>query len=133
VFHTSFTVSGTPLGKPRQTQADRWQQRDCVVRYRAWADEIRLAATGSITEKVRADVLGLYVFAHFELPASWSEQKKQEHYGRLHRTKPDSDNIVKAVADSLLGEDKTVPLMQCVKCWCEENVPSHTDIFLLIA
>lgn len=37
----TFTIPGTPVGKPRQTQRDKWAERDCVLRYRAWADRAR--------------------------------------------------------------------------------------------
>lgn len=32
----------TPMGKPRQTRADKWKQREVVLRYRAFCDEVRL-------------------------------------------------------------------------------------------
>lgn len=43
-----FVVPGTPIGKPRMTQRDKWRvgpkARPCVQRYRDWADAIRQAA-----------------------------------------------------------------------------------------
>ncbi len=30
------------VGKPRMTQRDKWKKRPCVLRYRAFADELRL-------------------------------------------------------------------------------------------
>jgi len=33
----------TPVPKPRQTRSDKWKQRPCVMRYRAFADEVRAA------------------------------------------------------------------------------------------
>ncbi len=32
----------TPMGKPRMTRADKWKQREVVMRYRAFCDEVRL-------------------------------------------------------------------------------------------
>ncbi|HGV3500426.1 TPA: RusA family crossover junction endodeoxyribonuclease, partial [Klebsiella michiganensis] len=32
----------TPIGKTRMTRADKWKQRDVVLRYRAFCDEVRL-------------------------------------------------------------------------------------------
>jgi hypothetical protein len=30
------------MGKPRKTRADKWKQREVVMRYRAFCDEARL-------------------------------------------------------------------------------------------
>ena len=44
VTRCAFVVPGEPVPKPRQTQADRWKQRAPVVRYRQFADLLRLYA-----------------------------------------------------------------------------------------
>ena len=31
-----------PVAKPRMTQSDKWRERPAVVKYRAFADELRL-------------------------------------------------------------------------------------------
>ena len=36
----------TPCPKPRQTQSDKWKKRPPVLRYRAFADEVRLKIKG---------------------------------------------------------------------------------------
>lgn len=131
-MRTSFTIEHPPMGAPRQTISDKWNKRPCVMRARAFADAARLAATGSTTGYVEADVLALYVFAHFEMPKSWGKQKRAEMAGKLHRQKPDADNVQKLVMDSLLREDKSVPIVQCVKFWCEEGFSARVDVFLLV-
>jgi|GEM_PF-4719657 len=45
MFRSSLTVPGTPFGKPRQIQGDKFVSRSAIERYRAWCDEVRLAAT----------------------------------------------------------------------------------------
>ena len=130
---TSFTIMGEPVPKPRQTRSDKWKQRPCVVRYRLWADEARLAATGSPLARVDASVLAVHVYAHLLMPQSWSAEKKAAHAGRLHRSKSDADNILKGLIDSLFAEDKTIALVQCVKLWCREEDEPRTDVFLLVA
>jgi Holliday junction resolvase RusA-like endonuclease len=120
------------VGKPRQTRSDRWKKRPEVERYRLWADEARLAATGSPLTKIKDEtVLAIYAFFHFPLRESWSAAKKEAHYGRLHQAAPDVDNCLKATADALFGEDKTIPIMHGVKLWCVEGEASRTDVFLL--
>ena len=75
-----------PIGKPRMTRRDKWAQRPCVLRYRAFADELRLAAG-----KLPDDVYGVAVTAYLPIPKSWSKQKRLAHLGIDHRTWPDID------------------------------------------
>lgn len=133
-MHTSFSVLAEPVPAPRQTRSDRWNKRPCVERYRAWCDEVRLACTGNPLQKIAAEtVIGIYCFFHLPVPESWPEKKKQEHYGKLHRGKPDADNLTKGVADALFGEDKAVAIMQGVKFYVEKGDSPRADVFLLIS
>lgn len=108
------------------TRSDAWRKRPCVERYRAWCDEARLAA-GQIPE----NVIAVHCYAHIKVPESWSQKKKQAHYGKLHRQRPDEDNILKACKDALFSDDSAVSIGQCVKLWCEEGEPERVDVFLL--
>lgn len=42
------------------------------------------------------------------VPRSWSKKKKKLYHGTLHQAKPDLDNLLKAMTDSLVGEDKVI-------------------------
>jgi Holliday junction resolvase RusA-like endonuclease len=42
------------------------------------------------------------------VPPSWSKKKKKLHHGSLHQSKPDLDNLLKALCDSLITEDKYI-------------------------
>lgn len=106
-----FTVSGEPMGKPRMTRSDKWKKRDCVLRYRAWADDIRAACSAELKGAVEVRVA-----AFFELPKC-SEKKRKEMAGTLKRTRPDADNILKAVCDALFEEDGAIAKMSCEKRW----------------
>ena len=55
----------TPVPKPRQTRSDKWRTRPPVMRYRAFADEIRLRI-GSI------DLNGYAITFGMPMPKSWS-------------------------------------------------------------
>lgn len=105
----------TPIGKPRQTRADKWKKRDCVVRYRSFADEVRLAF--GRTRKFAGAPLSLSWRAYFEMPASWSKKRKAEMAGQPHRQKPDRDNIDKAIMDSLFDNDEGVAFGATAKYW----------------
>lgn len=96
--HLLFTVVGEPVAAPRMTRADKWKQRPCVLRYRAWKDLIR-ATAGEIPPAEQ--VIELSWCAVFSPPASWSKKKRAAAIGTFHRSKPDRDNLDKAVLDAL--------------------------------
>lgn len=106
-------VAITPVGKPRQTRSDVWKQRPAVMRYRAFADELRLKHPQELPTSVRL------VF-HVEMPKSWSKKKRLEMDGRPHQQRPDVDNLAKSVLDSLLEEDCTVYRCVIEKYWAVE-------------
>ena len=111
----AFTVPGDPMGKPRQTQRDRWQKRDCVLRYRDYCDRIRAAAPARLAT---VDVYAIGVIAYFAMPDSWSKKKKALMNGIMHRVKPDHDNVQKGILDGLLKDDSGVGRGGCEKIWC---------------
>lgn len=55
------------------------------------------------------------------MPKSWSIKKKKELEGAPHRSKPDIDNLLKAIYDSLLDDDSSVYYVTAVKYWDEEG------------
>lgn len=105
----------TPVSKPRQTRADKWKQRPAVMRYRAFADELRL--------KVGKYKPGYHVSVVFivPMPKSWSKKKKVEMNTKPHQQKPDIDNYVKAFLDALCEDDSHVYWLEAVKIWGYEG------------
>lgn len=95
-----------PVPKPRMTRADKWKVREVVARYRGFCDELRL----------RANVAGMELTGQVGLRFYMPIPKRLAHemkMGRarlplVHREKPDVDNLIKAVFDAMLDEDKTV-------------------------
>lgn len=100
-----FIVWGDPIGAPRMTQSDKWKKRPCVVRYRAWKDAARKAA-GELPPVDK--IVSLNWTAYFSPPVSWSGKRRSAALGTLHRSKPDLDNICKAVFDSLFEQDQAI-------------------------
>jgi len=114
----TIKVPGTPLGKPRMTRRDKWAKRACVVRYREWADRVR-AIAGAVppAESVRR----LSWVATFECPKSWSIARQEAAHGTLHRSKPDRDNIDKAILDALYPNgDAAIAAGTVEKRWAAE-------------
>lgn len=114
----SFIVVGDPMGKPRMTQRDVWKKRPVVLRYRDFCDRIREATPNRVFE---ADVYAIDIVAYIAMPDSWSEKKKKEHDDRMHRTKPDWDNIGKAICDAIFKDDSIIGSGRCRKYWCRDG------------
>ena len=108
-----------PVGAVRQTQADRWKKRPSVLRYRAFAGELRMAAAA------QNFVLGERCIMIFQIQMadSWSKKKKELMNGKPHQQKPDWDNLAKSVGD-ILGvnqEDSYIHTAFCAKFWAYEG------------
>lgn len=112
-----FTVYHTPMGAPRMTQADRWRQRPCVMRYREFKDAIRRDAPELPNPE---DINELSWVAYFVPPPSMPVQKRKAILGTLHRQKPDRDNIDKAVLDALFQDDQAIAHGTLTKRWGTE-------------
>lgn len=87
----------TPMGAPRMTRADAWRDREVVLRYRAFKDEVRLRR---VTVE-NGDSITFYL----PMPPSWSKKKMMAMAGEPHQQKPDIDNILKALLDAIYAED----------------------------
>ena len=114
------------MGKPRMTQRDKWQKRDCVLRYREYCDRIRAAA------KLCADwdCYAVEVLAHLPMPKSWTKKKRAALMGQMMRAKPDWDNIGKAVCDALFKEDSMLAGGTVWKFWTDDE-HTRTEITVL--
>lgn len=99
----------TPMGAVRQTQSDKWAKRPPVLRYRAFSNEVKL-------HKVQLPENAHIVF-WLPMPDSWSKKKKQEFNAKPHQQKPDIDNLLKALLDSIYEDDAHVWRVSAEKRW----------------
>lgn len=99
-----------PVPKPRMTQRDKWKQRPCVMRYRAFKDEVRL-------RKVSVPKAGAHVIFALPMPKSWPKARKLKMAGLPHEQKPDVDNLIKALLDGLYTDDSVVSDIRISKVW----------------
>lgn len=113
-----FTIHGAPVGKPRQTQSDKWKKRPCVMRYRAWADKARASAPKDLPK----DPISVSWLAFLPIPNSWSKKKKEAMKGQFHRDKPDIDNLAKCW-DALFPQDSCIAQGTLEKRWDDGNGP----------
>lgn len=109
-----FTIPGPPMGKPRMTRSDRWKQRDCVLRYRAWADLARMCAKSAGCPIDALAVARLEIVAYFAPPSD-----KQARIGKPHRQTPDIDNVAKAFSDAVFKRDEGLYDVAAKKYWAQ--------------
>jgi Holliday junction resolvase RusA-like endonuclease len=105
-----------PMGAPRQTRSDTWKRRPCIVRYRAFKDELRagVAKEGGVPPMPA----GLILHFGCAMPPSWSKRQKSAMAGQPHRQKPDIDNMTKAVMDCLWPDgDGMISKVTATKVW----------------
>ena len=123
-----LVIPGEPIGKPRMTRRDKWKGRECVKRWFAWKDLAAQSlrdAGGHPADFARGLLVveSLSWTAYIGLPKTWSKKKKAAALGCSHRSKPDRDNIDKALLDALfpesLGGDSSVGTGSIDKIWSD--------------
>lgn len=125
----NFIVPGEPVAQPRH-RVRRIGKRSMlylpskhpVHGYKAaiWAAFVAVAGKW----KTIAGPVQLSVYCRFEMPKSWSKKKRSESQGILHGSKPDADNVLKAVEDALTdcgvwNDDAQVASAFISKRWSE--------------
>lgn len=111
-----------PCPKPRQTRQDTWKKRPAVLRYRAFADQMRAAVDASGFDLDLVHHFALSTRFYIPVPPSLSNAEKRRRIGQPHQMKPDIDNLIKAVLDALWDNDCHVwALGFPVKRWTEEG------------
>ena len=102
-----------PNTKPRMTQADKWKQRPCVIQYRNFCDELRAKTAGfQLSDNYS-------ILFRISMPKSWSKKKRDLMRGKPHQETPDLDNLLKAVNDALLEQDKIIYQISATKLWSD--------------
>ena len=132
-----FVVPGEPVAQPRHRvstiggRARTYLPKSHPVHaYKAAIRAAFIEAAGkwkTITGPVQ-----LNVYCSFAMPASWSKKKRAELQGAIHDSKPDWDNVGKAVCDALTDcgvwvDDKQVALAFVSKRW---SVTPQTEIWI---
>lgn len=105
------------IPKPRQTQADKWKKRPVVVRAREYSDELRRLG-------VTINPNGFWLEFVFAVPKSIPKRERERRLSgeRRHEQKPDLDNLIKQVLDSVYKEDSVVWRGGGEKLWGEEDI-----------
>lgn len=114
ITNIAFIVPGEPQGKGR-ARATRQGRMYTPAKTAAYESLVRLAAANAMgSASPLAGPLVVEIDAIHTIPASWSKKRASEALGGAARptTKPDADNIAKAVADGgngvAWGDDKQI-------------------------
>lgn len=125
-----FVIHTDPVPAPRMTRSDKWRtpRRPCVQRYFDYRDTLQLAI-GDLP--IVPDEL--HCVFHVAMPDSWSKKKRVEMLGKPHRTRPDRDNLDKAISDALFLEDGGVWKGSQEKRWSEQGRVELTMVWITSA
>lgn len=98
-----------PVAKPRMTRTDRWKGRASVLRFFAFRDEVR--------KLIPAPKGPFGVVFLLPMPDYWSLVKMADHENTIHTMKPDLDNLIKGLFDSLYTDDSHAWCVSAAKIW----------------
>jgi Holliday junction resolvase RusA-like endonuclease len=91
------------------------------MKYRSFRDAVKLA-------KVQIKESRQHIIFHVAMPDSWSKKKRAIFLGQPHQQTPDVDNFLKALLDSVFGNDSHVWDIRASKVWGEEGMIIVEDI-----
>ena len=112
----TWQIEIDPVSAPRQVRSHAWKPTKPVLKYRAFKDKLReLTKDNPIV--IPAFVNHVHLEFTIVMPKSWSKKKQRAMEGLYHRSKPDIDNLVKAVLDAVCAEDKHVASIRASKRW----------------
>lgn len=103
--HVSFVVPGKPTGKqrPRFTQAGKFARAYTPKETVTYEQEIKRYALEAGVSVVENAAVSVCVVAVWSMPKSWSIKKRDLNRLSPRPSKPDGDNVLKAVCDALEG------------------------------
>jgi Holliday junction resolvase RusA-like endonuclease len=135
-----YTLNITPQTNVRATQGDRIFFRIPREKLRpaGLSRLLRLERYNDYKESISALMKkqnfiipeqNVHMIFYMPVPKTWKEYKKKEMHMKLHQQKPDIDNLVKAIFDSVFTEDKYIADFRATKRWV--NQPEGWIEFLI--
>lgn len=121
-------VDGQPVGKsrPRFTKGGRVYTPTKTRHYEEQVQKAAIEAMG--TNKYNDAPVQVFMIAYMEIPKSYSQAKKKRCLAGQHSpTRPDVDNILKAVLDGCNGiiykDDRFVFDVRCIRRYDDGHGP----------
>jgi Holliday junction resolvase RusA-like endonuclease len=99
-----------PAGLKRLLRIERYNQY-----------KIDLAAEAK-RQKFTMQPQGMSIHFFIPVPRSWSKKKKAAAHMQYHTSTPDLDNLMKAMGDSMLREDRHLAHYELSKWWVNNEI-----------
>jgi len=132
-INTGFTIDKpfmtyhlSPVSKPRMTQRVKWAPSTADLKYFSFKDECRAL-------DVKVPKQGARITFVVPMPKSWSKAKAEKMNGKPHEQRPDIDNFLKALFDSVYDEDSGIYDVWPRKIWGVSGAIVIEDICCLFA
>lgn len=117
-----YYIPVVPMGAVRMTRRGKFVN-ESAKRYLTYKDFIKLHISRQAKQEPIANQVGVDIVFTMPIPPSWSKKKQKEAVGQYHNKKPDIDNLVKGLFDSLNGliwkDDNQVAKLRAVKIYGE--------------
>lgn len=116
---TEYIFDIDPIAKPRMTRRDKFNPGSRAINYFSFKKTLKLMAN----LKGLVDLPGdLTIYFRIKMPESWSNKKKLENFNTPHCIRPDLDNLIKSVMDTLCpGEDSHIYRIYAEKFWNDKG------------
>jgi len=118
-----ITIPVVPMGAVRMTGRGKYIKPN-AQRYLTYKKLIQMHVISQVKRmELLTGPLEVTVWFTMPIPQSWSQKKKRESIGEWHCKKPDIDNLVKGLFDSLNGliwtDDNQVAVVKSYKLYGE--------------
>lgn len=117
-----YKIDIQPMGSVRMTQRGKFVNKS-AQRYLAYKDEIKRQISQQVRVEVLAHPVEVETVFYMPIPQSWSKKKQAAAIDQPHKSKPDIDNILKGLFDSLNGliwkDDNLVSKVTATKVYGE--------------
>jgi len=117
----SFGINHEPVaqGRPRFSGNRAYDP----PKSKAYKEFVALTAKRHFSKPLEG-ALSIRVVFYMPMPKSWSKGKKEQHEGLFHTSRPDIDNLTKAVLDGLNGvafvDDGQVAIINAKKVYSDK-------------
>lgn len=64
---------------------------------------------------------GAWIKFYLPMPKSWSKKRRNEKCFTQHKSQPDTDNLIKAISDSLFSNDSRLSDYRATKFWYDSK------------
>jgi Holliday junction resolvase RusA-like endonuclease len=73
----------------------------------------------AMSKKFQLPEQGAFIKFFIPMPKTWRKFKRESMHFKLHKSKPDIDNLCKALFDGLFTEDKNISHFEAAKFWVD--------------